>query len=289
MSLSSIQLEAFLALAQTRNFTKAAEKIHVTQSALSQRILNLEGELATTLFIRDRAGVQLTEVATELLRYCQMKEKLEADFLSRLQAQTQNELTGVVRISGFSSVMNSVVLASLADLFSDNARLGLESSTREMNELPDLLKKGVTDFIVLDHKLDREELVAVDLGEERNVLVEKKGYKGGDVFLDHDENDLTTLRYLKLAKRKSARIERRYLDDIHGLLEGVKLGLGRAVVPMHLIRKADGIRVIDPEVILKIPVILHYYQQPYYSKLHQSVTQALESRAPRLLQCKDNP
>ncbi|MFM8314231.1 MAG: LysR family transcriptional regulator, partial [Deltaproteobacteria bacterium] len=70
MSISSSQLDAFFACSQTGNFTKAAKLLHLTQSALSQRILNLEGELQTTLFIRERNGIRLTSAGRELVQYC---------------------------------------------------------------------------------------------------------------------------------------------------------------------------------------------------------------------------
>src|SRR5688572_17239087 len=101
-SLPSLQLDAFVAVAQTQNFSKAAEKLHITQSALSQRVMNLEAELNATLFIRDRTGVQLTELGQELLRYCQNKEALENEFLSKLHAEKKTELSGEIRIGGFS-------------------------------------------------------------------------------------------------------------------------------------------------------------------------------------------
>src|ERR1700683_3915215 len=104
MSLSSSQLDAFTAVAQGLSFTKAALKLHVTQSALSQRILNLEDELETTLFIREKSGLSLTEVGLELLRHCQTRSTLEDDFLSSIKSKTNN-LSGTLRIAGFSSVM----------------------------------------------------------------------------------------------------------------------------------------------------------------------------------------
>ena len=288
MSLSSLQLEAFYTLAQLRNFTKAAEQLHVSQSALSQRILNLESELETTLFIRDRAGVQLTEVGWELLRYCQTKEHLEGDFLARLRSRSAKELRGVIRIGGFSSVMRSVVLPALADLFAEHPQLQLQFVARELSELPELLKRGAVDFIVLADKIDREELESLVLGEELNVLVEKKGYKGPEVYLDHDADDQTTALYMKLAKRKTGDLQRRYLDDVYGLVDGVRAGIGRAVLPMHLIKEhlkgTDGLHVIKPEVVLRIPVVLHYYKQPYYTRLHQAVTAALSQNCRKLLE-----
>ena len=61
MKLNSSQLEAFSTIAKTLNFTRAAEQLHVTQSALSQRIAKLEGDLEATLFVRDRNALRLTD------------------------------------------------------------------------------------------------------------------------------------------------------------------------------------------------------------------------------------
>ena len=52
MGLSSLQLDAFFAAAKALNFSQAAEDLHITQSALSQRIKALEKDLDLTLFTR---------------------------------------------------------------------------------------------------------------------------------------------------------------------------------------------------------------------------------------------
>ena len=62
MALQSHHLEAFLMIARLKNFSKAAESLHVTQSALSHRIAALEDEIAAPLFIREKTGVRLTEL-----------------------------------------------------------------------------------------------------------------------------------------------------------------------------------------------------------------------------------
>lgn len=48
--------------------------LNITQSALPQRILNLESDLGSTLFIRESSGILLTELGQRMLRYCQMKD-----------------------------------------------------------------------------------------------------------------------------------------------------------------------------------------------------------------------
>jgi DNA-binding transcriptional LysR family regulator len=54
-------------VAEVGNFTRAAERHYVAQSALSQQIARLEGELGTVLFHRDSRSVRLTEAAEVLL------------------------------------------------------------------------------------------------------------------------------------------------------------------------------------------------------------------------------
>jgi DNA-binding transcriptional LysR family regulator len=284
MSLSSINLDAFLACAQTGNFTRAAEKIHITQSALSQRVQNLESELGTSLFIRDRSGIRLTEQGSELLRYCQAKAAIETEVVDRIMGAASGELTGVIRIGGFSSVMRSVVLPALAPLLEQHARVKLELVSRELEELPELLKTGEIDYMILDKNFNREDIEAVHLGDEVNVLVQKKGYKGPEIYLDHHEKDEITFKYLKLrSTERAAKIDRRYLDDVYGLLDGVKLGLGRAVLPLHLVRGEKGLAVVEKDRALKIPVVLHHYVRPFYSKLHIEVVDILNKHTSKYL------
>jgi len=60
-------LEQFVALARTRNFTRAAEELHVSQPALSRSIRKLEDQLGKPLFERRPREVVLTELGERLL------------------------------------------------------------------------------------------------------------------------------------------------------------------------------------------------------------------------------
>ena len=61
-------LQHFIAVAEERSFTRAAERIHIVQSALSSSIKALEGELKASLFIRSTRQVQLTPAGTAFLQ-----------------------------------------------------------------------------------------------------------------------------------------------------------------------------------------------------------------------------
>ena len=111
---------------------------------------------------------------------------------------------------------------------------------------------------------------------EQSVLVEAQGYAGPALYLDHDEEDQTTLRYLKKWGKPPLPLRRRYLDDIYGILEGVRLGLGRAVVPLHLLHGEERLRILNPERKISSPVYLIHYRQPYFSKLDQLLLKTLQ-------------
>lgn len=65
--LNDLQIEYFLTVAETLNFTKSAEKLYVTQSAVSRQIAAIENELGVVLFDRTYKKIELTE-AGQLFR-----------------------------------------------------------------------------------------------------------------------------------------------------------------------------------------------------------------------------
>ncbi len=276
MSLSSSQLDAFYEIAKTSSFSKAAKNLAVTQSALSQRVKNLEGELGTSLLIREPSGIRLTSAGEELVQYCKHRQALESECLGRIKKPGSASLVGVIRVGGYSTVTRSLILPALRPLLAENPEVRIEVVTREMRELPKLLRSGETDFVFLDHALEKEGVEAHLLGYEENVLIESKTADvRTDVFLDHDLEDDTTLRFFEAQGRKQKKLNRAFLDEIYCILDAVELGMGRAVVPQHLLRTGKRVQAVPGFKSLRLPIYLNYYRQSFYTRLQEVVIDCL--------------
>ncbi len=286
MKLSQLQLQAFEQVARSGSLTKAAGILNLTQSALSHRLAKLESELETSLFIRHGSGVHLTAPGAKLLKYCQLQSQLEEEVLTEIGpgASAGTELSGILRIGGTSSLVRSVVLPSISHLLRDNPKVRLELVTRELGELPSMLASGEVDILITSSKVNAPGLAEEALGHEVYVLAGRaKGTEISEVYLDHDMSDLTTTEFFRHNGQKEKLLKRSFLGDIYGIIDGVQEGLGRAVVPLHLISDTAKIKTVKGFKSLKTPVYLYRLRQPYYTRLHAAAVDALLTEVPKRL------
>src|ERR1700736_3954429 len=89
------QLRTFIAIAETGSFTKAAEFVHKTQSAVSMQMKRLEERLERPIFARDGRASKLTEDGERLLDYARRIVKLNVEALA---AFSDMALSGRVRL-----------------------------------------------------------------------------------------------------------------------------------------------------------------------------------------------
>ena len=84
--MNTTQIKCFLALADTLNFTKAAEQLYMSQPGLSRQIVSLERDLNTQLFIRDQKSVRLTPAAALLAQELGDIEAAYENLIARVQS-----------------------------------------------------------------------------------------------------------------------------------------------------------------------------------------------------------
>ena len=271
MKLNSDHLKTFVTVCRTRNISKAAESLGLTQAALSIRIKKLEDSMERTLLVRNKSGVTLTEAGQDLLRYAESLEGMEKEFLGDLSPLTKDKLTGTIRVACFSTIGRSYVLPSLHPLLK-NHPLSLNFYIKELRELPPMLQSGEADFVFMDQEIKKSGVNSLLLGHERYVLT-KGREQCEDFYLSHDEEDMMTHRYLEATGKKNAIVRRRFVDEIYSAIDGVASGLGQCVMPEHLIKKDPRIKIVNRKEAVLSPVYLCFRERPYQNRLF---TQTLE-------------
>ena len=106
-------LRTLLAVADTGSITEAADRIGVTQPALSRRIQQLEGYLGATLLARGRKGTGLTEIG----RLVEREARVLVDRYDQLREQVRAQQGlegGTVRIGGGATAVSFVLPRAIA-------------------------------------------------------------------------------------------------------------------------------------------------------------------------------
>ena len=112
--LDTDQLRSFLAIVDTGSFTRAADRVHKTQSAVSMHMRRLEEQLGCELFLKDGRGVRLSGEGEKLIDYARRMLQIEA---SALAAIAQKGLAGRVRL-GMPDDYAEPFLAPILSVFS---------------------------------------------------------------------------------------------------------------------------------------------------------------------------
>lgn len=112
------QLQAFCEVVERKSFSQAAERLGVTQPAVSLQVRALERRLGTQLLDRSGRRVEPTEAGAKLYRSAQRLLALEEEIVNELAEDATGDLTGTLEI-GASTGPGGVVLSTLLCQFAD--------------------------------------------------------------------------------------------------------------------------------------------------------------------------
>jgi DNA-binding transcriptional LysR family regulator len=141
-------LRSLVAVATHRNFTRAAQSVGRTQSAVSLQIKRLEEIVGKRLFERSRQSVSITHVGETLLVYANRILAANDAALSHIQ---KPEAAGVVRIGApddYATFLLPPILSNIAKIY---PRLKLEVTCDNACDLLPMLEQGNLDVVVATH------------------------------------------------------------------------------------------------------------------------------------------
>lgn len=171
------QIRYFLALAETLNFTRAAEQCNVTQPALTRSIQRLEDELGGPLLLRERSLTQLTELGRTMLPLLE-RTYAAAEAVRNAADTLRRQDRAVLRIGLCSLVSIAVLLPLIQELSRRFPTLELTVSHGSTARLTEMLLQGELDSALLpEPELDAERLNRWKLFEERLVVLVPPGHR----------------------------------------------------------------------------------------------------------------
>src|SRR5438270_12889200 len=109
MLMDTKQLAAFCAVVERRSFSQAAERLGVTQPAVSLQVRSLEKRLGKQLLDRSGRRVEPTEAGLALYRGAQRMLSLEGQLLDELDAAEGGELGGALQVGASTGPGSTVV------------------------------------------------------------------------------------------------------------------------------------------------------------------------------------
>ncbi len=238
-------LKTFIAIAEQGNFSRAAEEVHKTQSAVSMQMKRLEDVVQRPLFARDGRQNKLTADGGRLLDYARRITRLNDEAVATF---TRPELTGLVRLGTPDDYADRLLPEILARFARTHPLVQVDVECLGSTELSERTRRNELDLSVLtchgptdaDEIMRREPLVWVTSAnhcahelDPLPLTLSHKGCVWRQMALDAIE---ATGRDYRIAYASS---------NSNAVAAAVSTGLAIAAIPQIVLR--PGMRVLTPE------------------------------------------
>lgn len=237
---------AFVETADRGSFTRAAEKLHYSQSGVSRMIRDLETEWKVTLLERGKGGVKLTSDGMKLLPFA----RSICGEVARLQSQV-DELrglrAGLIRVGALSGAAAGLLPGWAEAFLRSYPGIDFELLVGEQREIEDWIFTGRVDFGILDLPADPElETVFLEQDPLLAVLPEDHPDAAAEVF---PVSGFVDLPFLLLEKENRAEASELFEScgitphirfttwDEQTILSMVERGLGVSILPALALKR----------------------------------------------------
>ncbi|MFT4188060.1 MAG: LysR substrate-binding domain-containing protein [Aeromicrobium sp.] len=263
------QLRYFVAVAQARHFTRAAELTGVSQPSMSKQIRVLENSLGTPLFVRHRGGIELTSAGEALLPHAE-RIVIGAEAAHEAVQEVAGLRRGRVRLGATPSLCDSLLPQVLTAFHQRHPRIDLEVHESGSRLLTRDLARGRLDLSlnIVSRQPESDDLVTTELLTEELVLVGPP-----DVELPAEvgvrelrDTPLVMVREgYDLRERTNAACRQAGFEpviaveggEMSAVLRFVEAGLGRAIVPEMVVATRPHLsvaRLVSPTLTRTIGV-----------------------------------
>lgn len=270
--MSSIRvLRTFVSIAQQGSFAAAADKIGLTQSAVSLQMSALEDELRQSLFDRSSRTAKLNKTGRMLLPQI---ENIIRDYDKlRFSGAESGEISGPISIGAVVSAMGALS-CTIRNIKALHPRVEFHLSTGRSNELAAKVLAGELDIalVVNSMAMPRTKLKWTQLYSEPMMIVAHRNTEDrspGDIvssepFLRFDPTEQTGILVSKVLKKMNVQVtEFVELNSIEAIVDLVRQGAGVSILPLLRHSKWSEledlrlVRIPGPATMRNIGLVVH--------------------------------
>ncbi len=170
MRFDLVDLQLFVAVAETRSITNGALRVHLALASASERIKGLEAAFGVTLLRRGRRGVELTPAGESLLDHARVVlhnvEAMRGDL-----AAFSRGVKATVRLLANTSGLSEYLPKALAAFLSQHPHISIDVEERESGEIANAILSGAAELgLAAEHTLP-DSIERMPFSEDRLVLV----------------------------------------------------------------------------------------------------------------------
>lgn len=238
-TLDLYHLQTFLRVSHLLSFTRAAEELALSQSAVSRHIEALEREFDVELFARHGRGATLTEAGTRLLEYAERILRMASE-ASRSLSELRNLESGRLTV-GASTTAGHYLLGTPVAIYQDrHPGIDLRLEIRDSQSIMRLVEEGVVDVAVLPAGLPGQSVVSEPFVTDSLLLVAAPAHpltslpavrledlEGKKLFL-REEGSNTRRLVEGLLSSRGVRVLPRELGSTEAIKQAVAAGNGLA-------------------------------------------------------------
>jgi len=175
-----LKYEIFRDILETGNFTRTAENMNLTQSAVSHAMKSLEEELGFDLFIRGKKGVEVTKAGVDIRPFVETVLSAQRRLNNKVNALNGKDV-GHLRIASLGS-SSTRVLPSLISTY-NHLYPGIKMTFKEggLDEMRDWLEEDKADIIFLVQELITSEMYSEPCFEDEILALVPKKYNMGNL------------------------------------------------------------------------------------------------------------
>lgn len=218
------QYRIFNVVAKSQSFSKAAEALFMTQSAVSQSIKQLESSIDMILFQRTSKGVRLTEAGNILYKYTSSAmELLETGLLKIDALKTLDD--GELKIGASDSISTHFLLPHLEMFHKIYPNIKIKIINRVTSETIDLLKNGKIDIAFGNLPIQDDDLEVIECMSVQDTFV------AGNDFLSlkdkiFSREEISNLPLILLENKANSRkyVDKVFLESGQVLTPSIELG-----------------------------------------------------------------